>query len=85
MNVTFEHTTIIFDDKIADVLIGFVNHILFADSEESLRRIVAEYAEKSELDRYFIFGYGHRHMWVKQRKITDPEKAFDYRILIVKF
>lgn len=85
MNVTFEHTTIIFDDKIADVLIGFVNHTIFADSEESLRRIVAEYAEKSEFDRYFIFGYGHSHMWVKQRKITDPEKTFDYRILIVKF
>lgn len=85
MNVTFEHTIVIYDNNIAEVLIGFVNHILFADNEESLRRIVAEYAEKSDLDRYFIFGYGHRHMWVKQRKITDPQKTFDYRILIVKF
>lgn len=85
MNVIFEHTTVIHDNEIAEVLIGLVNHILFADSEGSLRRTVADYAEKSELDRYFIFGYGHSHMWVKQRKITDPEKAFDYRILIVKF
>ena len=26
MNVTFEHTTVVYDDKIADVLVGFVNH-----------------------------------------------------------
>lgn len=85
MNVTFEHPTIIFDDKIAEVLIEFVNHILYADSEENLRRIVADYAEKSELDRYFTYGFGKHHLWLSQRKITDPEKVFDYRILIVNF
>ncbi len=85
MNVTFEHTTVIYDNDIAEVLIGFVNHILFADSEESLRRIVADYAEKSDLDKYFVYGYGSHHFWTKQRKITDPTQTFDYRILIVKF
>ena len=30
MNVTFEHTTVIYDNDIAEVLIGFVNHILIA-------------------------------------------------------
>ena len=56
MNVTFEHTTIVFDNNIAEVLIGLVNHILFADSEESLRRIISDYAEKSDLDKYFVYG-----------------------------
>lgn len=85
MNVIFEHTTIVFDDHIAEVLIGLVNNILFADSEESLRRIVADYAEKSALDRYFVYGYGRNHFWLVQKKVTDPEKTFDYRILIVEF
>lgn len=85
MNVIFEHTTIVFDDHIAEVLIGLVNHILFADSEESLRRIVADYAEKSALDRYFVYGYGKHHFWLAQKKVTDPEKTFDYRTLIVEF
>lgn len=85
MNVTFEHTTVIYDNDIAEVLIGLVNHILFADSEESLRRIVADYAEKSALDRYFVYGYGKHHFWLAQKKATDPEKTFGYRILIVKF
>lgn len=85
MNVIFEHTTIVFDNEIAETLIGFVNHILMADSEESLRSLVADYADKSDLDRYFVYGYGKHHFWLAQRKITDPEKVFDYRILIVKF
>lgn len=85
MNVTFEHPTIIFDDKIAEIIIEFVNHILYADSEDTLRRIVADYANNSDLEKFFVFGYGSHHLWLKQRKITDPEKVFDYRILIVKF
>ena len=85
MNVTFEHPTIIFDEKIAEIIIEFVNHILYADSEVTLRRIVADYAEKSDLDKYFVYGYGSHHFWAKQRKSTDPEKVFNYRILIVKF
>ncbi len=85
MNVTFEHPTIIFDDKIAEIIIEFVNRILYADSEENLRRIVSDFADKSELDRYFLCGYGKHHLWLSQRKIIDPEKVFDYRILIVNF
>lgn len=85
MNVTFEHTTVVYDDKIAEVLIGFVNHILIAYNEETLRRLVADYTERTVFDKYFVYGYGRNHLWVSQKKITDPEKVFNYRILIVKF
>ena len=84
MNVTFEHTTVIFDNDIAEVLIGFVNHILIAHDEDTLRRLVADYAEKSALDRYFVYGFGKHHFWLAQKKISNPEKVFNYRILIVK-
>ena len=56
MNVTFEHPTIIFDNDIAEIIIEFVNHILYADSEETLRQIVADFADKYDLDRYFVYG-----------------------------
>ena len=85
MNVTFEHPTIVFDDKIAEIIIEFVNHILYADSEATLRQIVADFTDKYDLDRYFAYGYGSHHLWVAQRKITDPEKVFNYRILIVEY
>ena len=85
MNVTFEHTTVIYDNDIAEVLIGFVNQILIAYDEDTLRRLVADYAEKSALDRYFVYGFGKHHFWLSQKKVTDSEKVFNYRILIVKF
>ena len=85
MNVIFEHPTIIFDDKIAEIIIEFVNHILYADNEDNLRRIVTDFADTYELDRYFVYDFGSHHLWLKQRKITDPRKVFDYRILIVNF
>lgn len=65
MNVIFEHPTIIFDDKIAEVIIEFVNHILYANSEETLRQIVTDLADRYELDRYFVYGYGSHHLWLK--------------------
>lgn len=71
--------------KIAEIIIEFVNHILYADSENTLRRIVTDYADNSDLEKFFVFGYGSHHLWLKQRKITYPEKVFDYRILIVEF
>ncbi len=55
MNVIFEHPTIIFDEKTAEVIIEFVNHILYADSEATLRQIVADFADKYDLDRYFVY------------------------------
>ena len=85
MNVTFEHPTIIYDDRIAEIIIEFVNHILYADSEETLRQIVADFADKYDLDQYFVYGFGSHHFWLSQKKITDPEKVFNYRILIVEY
>ena len=85
MNVTFEHPTIIFDNKIAEIIIEFVNHILYADSEETLRQIVADFADRYELDRYFVYGFGKHHFWVKQRKVSDPEQTFEQRMIFVKF
>lgn len=85
MNVTFEHPTIIFDDRIAEIIIEFVNHILYADSEKTLRQIVADFADKYDLNRYFVYGYGSHHLWLKQRKITNPDITFEYRILIVEY
>ena len=85
MNVIFEHPTIIFDDEIAEIIIEFVNHILYANNEDNLRLIVTDFADTYELDRYFLYVFGSHHLWLKQRQITDPRQVFDYRILIVNF
>ena len=85
MNVTFEHTTIIFSNKISGIIIELVNRIICADNERTLRAAVSDYADNPDLDRYFVYGYGRSHFWLKQRKITNPDMIYDYRILIVEF
>ena len=67
MNVIFEHPTIIFDDKIAEIIIEFVNHILYADNEDNLRRIVTDVAGTCDLDRDFVYGFRQSSM-VKAEK-----------------
>ena len=42
MNVIFEHPTIIFDEKIAEIIIEFVNHILYADNEDIKKKPAVE-------------------------------------------
>lgn len=54
MNVTFEHPTIIFDNDIAEIIIEFVNHILYADSEETLRQIVADFTIVHDIFRVIL-------------------------------
>ena len=44
-----------------------------------------DFADKYDLDRYFVYGYGSHHLWLKQRKITNPDITFEYRILIVEY
>ena len=71
--------------KIAEIIIEFVNHILYADNEETLWQRVVDFTDKYDLDRYLVDGYGSHHLWLKQRKITNPDITFEYRILIVEY
>ena len=40
---------------------------------------------KRQLDEYFTYGYGARHLWVCQRRPSDKTKIFEYRIMMVEF
>ena len=53
--------------------------------EETLWQMVADFTDKYDLDRYFVYDYGSHHLWLKQRKITNPDITFEYRILIVEY
>ena len=85
MNVTIESLIFDFDDKVRTVVFDLINRILLTRNEIELRETVSACAERTDLSRYFIYGYGKHHFWVKQRKVSDPAKTFDQRMMIVKF
>lgn len=52
------------DDKIRAVVLELINRILPTRNETELRATVADCARSTDLDRYFVYGYGSHHFWV---------------------
>lgn len=75
MNVIFEHTTVIYDNDIAEVLIGFVNHILIAYDENTLRRLVADYAENRHLTDTSYMALASTIFGLRKRKYPTPKRC----------
>ena len=85
MEVRFESMVCLWDDKIPTMFLEFVNLLTLTTSEEQLRRGVKEFAEKHELDKFFLYGYGRRHFWIHQRYTSNPEMVMKNRVLSVHF
>lgn len=85
MNVIIESLIFDFDDKIRAIVLDLINRILLTRNETELRETVAVCAERTDLNKFFLYGYGKHHFWVKQRLVSDPAKTFDQRMMIVNF
>ena len=57
------------------ILIRIINAITLSDN-----KIV----EETELDKFFAYGYGAHHFWLKHRKLSNGEPK-EYRLLKVEF
>ena len=58
MEVRIESMICVWDDAIPTMFLEFVNLLTLATSEEGLRKSVKEFAEKHELDKFFLYGFG---------------------------
>ena len=85
MNVIIESLIFDFDDKIRAVVLDLINRILLTRNETELRKTVAVCAERTDFNKYFLYGYGKHHFWVKQRLVSNAAKTFDQRMMIVNF
>ena len=85
MNVMIESLIFDFDDKVRQVLLDLINRILLTRNEAEVRESVAICTERTDLNRYFLYGYGKHHFWVKQRLLSNPNKTYEQRMMIVNF
>ncbi len=85
MNVIIESLIFDFDDKIRAVVLDLINRILLTRNETELRETIAVCAERTELNKFFLYGYGKHHFWVKQRLVSDPSKTYGQRMIFVNF
>ena len=81
-----EIENIIYDyaDEIPHILIRVINAITLSDNKEELRSAVSKIAEETKLDKFFAYGYGAHHFWLKHRKLSNGEPK-EYRLLKVEF
>ena len=85
MEVRFESIVFLWDHKIPTMFLEFMNLLTLCQSEEQLRASVKDFAEKHELDKFFLYGFGSHHFYLHQRYTSDHEMQMQPRLLSVQF
>ena len=84
MKTVIENVIFNWSDEIPPILVRVINAITLSDNEEELRTAIDKIAEETELDKFFAYGYGAHHFWLKHRKLSNG-KPKEYRLLKVEF
>ena len=85
MDVKIENYINIWYDQIPPLLIDLINTITLVNDEKELREVIDHFHKNTSLKGMFAYGFGKHHFWLKQRKVSDPSKLMEHRILIVEF
>lgn len=85
MEARFESMVSVWDDQIPMLLINLVNTAVFARDGSEFKTAIRQLSENTDLDKFFAYGYGRNHFWLKQRLVSDTSKHMDNRLLIVEF
>lgn len=84
MKTEIENIIFNWSDEIPPILVRVINAITLSDNEEELRLAINKIAEETELDKFFAYGYGAHHFWLKHRRLSNG-KPKEYRLLKVEF
>ena len=85
MDVKIENYINVWYDQIPPLLIDLINTITLVNDEKELREVIDHFHKNTSLKGMFAYGFGKHHFWLKQRKVSDPSRLMEHRILIVEF
>ena len=85
MNVTIESFFCPYCDEVAEIFLRLIDTIIIASNENELRQCIDKLKTQVPLDDYFVYGFGSHHLWVHQRKVSDPTQPFRNRLLKAEF
>ena len=85
MEVKLENYINVWYDQIPPLLIDLINTITLVNDEKELREVIDHFHKNTSLKGMFAYGFGKHHFWLKQRKVSDPSKLMEHRILVVEF
>ena len=70
MKTEIENIIYNYADEIPHIFIRVINAITLSNSKEELRSAINKIAKETELDKFFAYGYGAHHFWLKHRKLS---------------
>ena len=85
MYVTIESLFCSYCDEGTEIFLRLIDTILLASNEDELRQGIDKLKSQVPLDDYFVYGFGSHHLWVHQRKVSDPTQQFRHRLLKAEF
>ena len=71
-------------DEIPDVIMRVINAISIAENKEELQTALLQISQETELDKFFVYGYGAHHFWLTHRRLSNGE-PMEHRLLIAEF
>ncbi|MBW4726251.1 hypothetical protein [Prevotella nigrescens] len=72
------------ESQIPYILVRVINAITLSANKEELRTAIKQIAEETELDKFFVYGYGKHHFWLTHLKLSNGE-PMEHRLLMAKF
>ena len=84
MKTEIENVIFNWSDEIPPILVRVINAITLSGNEEELRTAIGKIAEETELDKFFVYGYGAHHFWLTHRWLSNGE-PMEHRLLIAEF
>ena len=84
MKTEIENIIYNYADEIPHIFIRVINAITLSDNKEELRSAINKIAKETELDKFFVYGYGAHHFWLTHRRLSNDE-PMEHRLLIADF
>ncbi len=85
MDVKIENLFFGWHEKLPETFIKLVNVLVLTRNEKEVREAMATLAQDKDFNDFFLYGFGRRHLWVKQKGVPATCRNTDYRLLIVEF
>ena len=79
MDVKMENLFFGWHEKLPETFIKLVNTLVLTRNGKEVREAMATFND------FFLYGFGRRHLWVKQKGVPTTYGNTDYRLLIVEF
>ena len=71
-------------DKIPNIIVRVINAISIAENKEELQTALLQISQETELDKFFVYGYGAHHFWLTLLRLSNGE-PMEQRLLIAEF